>query len=68
MRAETNRLFNTNKELYKQWGFSWKGARPYKSSATEIIATIEKGGWAHYDIDEDDTSIKYTFYTANDMW
>ena len=62
------RVLNTDKKIYIQWGFTWKGASRRLSNKQEVVDTINRGYWAHYDIDEDDESIQYTFYSANDMW
>ena len=62
------RLENTNKKIYKQWGFSWKGAKKVLSNKEEIIKIIQNGSWAHYDIEENDESILFKFYSSNDMF
>lgn len=62
------RLENTNKKIYMRWGFGWKGAEKVLSNKEKVIKTIQSGGWAHYDIEENDESILFNFYTSNDMF
>ena len=65
---ENKRIRESKKTIYSQYGFRWKGAKRCPTTAEKVIQAIEDGNYAHYDIEEDDTSLCVCFYSSNDMF
>jgi len=55
-------------ELYYQYGLTYRGARPQKSTAEHIIEMIKRGNFAHYDVGHlHNGSMCVYFYSCYDM-
>lgn len=53
--------------VYARVGFGWKGAQWYETTKERLIAKLEAGNYAHYDVCEVHDGLGVSFYSANDM-
>ena len=69
MREETIQKITAAQEpVYVRSGFGWKGAEWHKTTKEKLIAAVNAGNYAHYDICTINGGLGINFYSANDMW
>ena len=53
--------------VYIRYGFGWKGATWSETSKESLIAALNAGRYAHYDVCTINGGLGVNFYSANDM-
>lgn len=58
---------NCSSSLYIRYGFGWKGATWNRTTKENLIAVLNAGKYAHYDLCSVNNGLGISFYSANDM-
>lgn len=61
------RIWQCQTPVYVREGFGWKGAQWHETTKERLIAGLEAGNYAHYDVCEIYDGLGVSFYSANDM-